>query len=394
MLAHSPPLPLIIDFFEEGHDLALEDEANILLAFRHRDRVRRIRFVMDSSNADTLITTIDDEFPTLEYLFVFQVDMTRGNGTSLMRLNAFRAPRLRRLVLWGVSVHVGTLLTTTTCGLVTLFLDNIPPSAYFPPNDLVLWLSLLPHLEILGIIFFSPTPNDVVDGQLLQMPTMTHVTHRNLRWFMFNGTSTYLEGVLPHITTPLLERFQILFFDQRTTFVPHLRQFVGATDKLRYKRARVRFKENVVSMGMYPHGWDQMDPFHIGVVCVPLDRQVASLAQISNAVGTAFSEVEHLTLECAREPKPHDSSDHWQADRARWLEILGPFGNVKTLGVSKGLTAGLSRSLRFDEGESPMGFLPELKELEYDKSDVVGDAFAAFLHARQNAGHPVSLAHL
>jgi len=161
MLAHSPPLPLIIDFFEEGHDLAAEDEANILLALQHRDRVRRIRLVMPASNAGNLITAIDDEFPILEYLFI--VDMTRGN-TSLVLLKTFQAPHLRRLMLWGVAIHVGALSPTTTCGLVTLFLDNIPPSAYFPPNDLILWLSLLPHLEILGIILI---PNNVIDGQLL-----------------------------------------------------------------------------------------------------------------------------------------------------------------------------------------------------------------------------------
>jgi len=221
---------------------------------------------------------------------------------------------------------------------------------------------------------------------------MTHVTHRNLRWFTFNGVSTYLEGILPHITTPLLERFQILFFDQRTTFIPKLQQFMGATEKLRYKRARMRFKGNVASVGMYPHGWDQMDPFYMGVVCVPLDQQVASLVQISNAIGTAFSEVEYLTLEYTRDPIPLDSPN--EADRAQWLELLRPFSNVKTLGVSKGLTGELSRSLQFDDGEPPMEFLPELKELECDASDNIGDGFAAFLGARQNAGHPVSLAHL
>jgi hypothetical protein len=211
---------------------------------------------------------------------------------------------------------------------------------------------------------------------------------------MFNGLSTYLEGMLPHITTPLLERIQILFFDQRTTFIPRLQQFMGATDKLRYKCARVKLKGSVVSVGMYPHGWDQMDPFYMGIVCIPPDQQVASLAQISKAVGTAFSEVEYLTLEYTRDPIPHEPSN--DADRAQWLEILRPFSNVKTLGVSKGLTGELSRSLRFDDGESPMELLPELKELAYDASDNIGDsdAFAAFLDARQNAGHPVSLAHL
>ena len=46
MLAHSPPLPLVIDYNEEDCDITAEDEEGRILALGQRDRVRRIRLQM------------------------------------------------------------------------------------------------------------------------------------------------------------------------------------------------------------------------------------------------------------------------------------------------------------------------------------------------------------
>jgi hypothetical protein len=43
MLAHSPPLPLIIDHINQDPVTTAEDEEGILLALQHHDRVRRVR---------------------------------------------------------------------------------------------------------------------------------------------------------------------------------------------------------------------------------------------------------------------------------------------------------------------------------------------------------------
>jgi hypothetical protein len=50
MLAHSPPLPLVIDYGDEDRELTAQDEEGISLALRRRRRVRRIRFRMSASN--------------------------------------------------------------------------------------------------------------------------------------------------------------------------------------------------------------------------------------------------------------------------------------------------------------------------------------------------------
>jgi hypothetical protein len=72
MLAHSPPLPLVVDYFRgpEYSDIAAEDEEGLTLALEQRDRVRRIRLRMGITNLQKFITTISGEYPILRYLIV------------------------------------------------------------------------------------------------------------------------------------------------------------------------------------------------------------------------------------------------------------------------------------------------------------------------------------
>ena len=93
----------------------------------------------------------------------------------------------------------------------------------------------MPRLEILGISFHSPAPSHEVAEQVSNNPTMMYVTLPNLRWFAFGGVSAYLEALLSHITTPLLERLQIRFFHQPTATiaVSQLLQFMEKTKSLK-----------------------------------------------------------------------------------------------------------------------------------------------------------------
>ena len=70
MLTNSPPLPLIIDHIRGIDSITAEDEAGIMLALQHRDRVRRIRLEMPFFDLQKLIPAIDEEFPILEYFYI------------------------------------------------------------------------------------------------------------------------------------------------------------------------------------------------------------------------------------------------------------------------------------------------------------------------------------
>ena len=68
MLAHSPPLPLVVGYFTKGRELTTEDEEGIILALKQRDRVCRIR--LHNAAMQKLFVAMDDEYPILEYLYI------------------------------------------------------------------------------------------------------------------------------------------------------------------------------------------------------------------------------------------------------------------------------------------------------------------------------------
>jgi hypothetical protein len=384
MLAHSPPLPLVIDYFDVYWGITAEDEGGILLALKQRDRVRRIRLGMGVPNIQKLIMAIDEEYPALEYL-ILESPKEFMSTTSVFP-ETFHAPRLRHLLLLGFSLPVGSRLLTTAVGLVMLALAVGHPSAYFRPNTLLQWLSFMPQLEKLLIVFSTPVFDRDVERQLIHTPVTTHIILPNLRWIEFQGVSDYMEAVVRRIVTPRLERLRIQFFEQQTFSVPCLLQFMNATENLRFNSAKFEFSRDEVDVGGYLHEEAEVYPLSITVYSRSLHLQVSSLAQLFNSLSQKFSTVDHLTLEHEK-----SSEEHNQVDRASWRRLLRSFSKVKTLRVNDGLVEELSRSLRPDDGENLLELLPELQELTYSGSGDAGDAFISFIDARQNAGRPLAL---
>ena len=384
MLAHSPHLPLVIDYVDPNHDIAAEEE-EIIFALEQRDRVRRVRLDMPLPNLQKLIMAIDGEYPVLEYLLMSFPEEDKSS-TVVILPEALRAPHLRHLMLEGFALPIGSRLLTTATGLITLALSVGHPSAYFQPNILLQRLSFMPQLEILAIAFYFPVPNRDVEDQLVHA---THVTLPNLRWLDFRGVSAYMETIARRITTPRLKRLSVKFFTQLTFSVPTLQHFMNTAENLRLDSAKFMFSRDGVYVRVYPHG-DKMYALRMNVHCLHLDWQVSSVAQIFNPLTQLLSTVEHLTLQ--HKVQSLSFEGHGEVDRIEWRRLLRSFSNVKRLHVDNGLVKELSRSLRLDDGEHPLGLLPELQELTYSGSGDAGGAFNSFIDARQNAGRPVTLA--
>jgi hypothetical protein len=392
MLAYSPPLPLIIDHYDEHRDLTAKDEEGILLALQNRHRLRRIRLVNPIPILQRLVNALDGEFPILEYLLImhrrYQIPTIEHN-INFKLPESFRAPNLRHLLLENFVLLIGSPLLTTMGNLVTLSLNQIPPSASFHPNSLLQWLSLLPQLEILGISFNSHFPSRNIENQLLRTPIVTRVTLPNLHWLGFQGASAYLEALLPWVTIPLLERFQVYFFHQMTYSLPQLEQFMSTAKNLLLKRATVTFHEDYVNLKAYPDMETRMFTLSVDLGGGHLNWQVAAGVNISHALRAVFSAAEHLTLEYGR----HFRSAEWveEADRTQWRELFGSLDKVKTLHVDYRLVKQVSCALQPDEGESPAELFPELQELSYSAISTLDSAFAVFVYARQKAGRPVTV---
>jgi hypothetical protein len=244
MLAHSPPLPLIINYLDPNRDASVEDEEAILLALQDRDRVRRIGLVMPATKLLKPITAMDGQFPVLERLFIWPLS---HDNMSLMLPTIFQAPHLLMLSLCHAVLPVRSPLLTTTVGLVELELWDMPLLASFRPSDLVARLTSMPQLEKLSIGFKSPVPTRDVESQLLHTPIRTPVTLSNLRLCFIQCGSAYLEGLLARIDTPLLEVLHIWFYNQLTFTVPHLSRFICRTENFSFGFARLGFyRENVI----------------------------------------------------------------------------------------------------------------------------------------------------
>ena len=391
MLAHSPPLPLLIDYsdYRALCDITTEDEQSAILALKQRDRVRRVHLRMSIRSLWKLIGAIDEEYPILEYLIVHPKDF----GLISVLPETLQAPRLRHLVLGGFIIQMGSRLLPTAVSLVTLYLAVIHPTAYFCPFTLLVWLSSMPRLETLVIFFLYPVSNEEVERLFAHNRIVAPVTLTNLHRFTFQGYSTYLEGLLHHIITPRLKRLRIILPNPVTLSVPPLQQFINAAETFRFDRAKFKFSNGRVYVKAYPRiprGESEIPALSINANCMLLepvfDWQVSFAAQLSNSLSQTFSAVEHLTLE--RDRRSEELND---VLRIEWRNLLCSFRNVKTLRIAHGIVEDLSLCLQSKDGELPLELLPELQELTYSTRGNTGDAFTSFIDVRQKAGRPITL---
>ena len=372
--------------------MTAEDEEGLFLALEQPKRIRCIRVVLSPQDLQKFVMAIDDELPILEYLVMGHTTTGMEHDPSLVFPEAIQAPHLRHLVLIGVDPPVGSRFLTAAVGLVTLCLSMHDSSIYLNPNHLLQCISSLPQLEMLVITFF----NRDVETQLSHTPTITHATLPNLRRLSLEGVSAYIEVLIRHIATPRLEKLHIIFFDQHSFSAPCLVRIMNIIEikKLRFDVAQFEFSIERVRVETYPHKENRRCSFNLGVDSLLLDGHISSMAQIINALGQVFSEIEYLILEHEEDSRSSEGDLEIEVDSTGWQRLLRPFSNVKYLRVDHGLVQEFSRYLRLNDGELPPKLLPELQVLTYSGRSTTGEAFTSFLDARQNAGRPVSLVRL
>ena len=384
MLAHSPPLPLIVDY--SAHRAMLKtiyltaEENGMILALKQRNRICRVRLKVPSQNLRKVVKVIDEEYPILEYLYLSPLVT---DATTFKLPERFQAPRLRHLVLLNFTLSIGSRLLTTTTSIVTFWFSTWEPCTYFEPNVLLEWISFMPQLHTLRIDFMG---RHTGRNRLTQTPV---VTLPNLRLFRFRGFSTYMEKLVRLIITPRLENISVDFIEEFTS-IPSLSQLINTAENLKFDSAYLMFSRNHVWMTGYLRGETERSfGLTIGIPCSPLDSP--SVAQLFNSISQRFSAVEHLALESSF--RGHNRlCEYCDEVRAEWRRLLRPFNNVKTLHIYYGLVEALSRCLQREDGEHPLELLPKLQELTcYDGSHANDEALASFIYARQIAGHPIIL---
>jgi hypothetical protein len=319
---------------------------------------------------------MDGHFPILEHLSLWSVEDTI---TTITLPKAFLAPKLRHLDIPGIGRPPKRLrLLTSTLSLGSLVLWNMQTSSYFRPRLLVARLSCLPQLKKLTIGFSIPIPRPGTERELLGEHG-TPVTLPNLANLTLRGVSAYLESFLAQIRAPLLERFDITFFNQITFALPHLSHCINTTEKLKLPSAKVFFgKEEVFIVSLDRRS---VGPFRLCVRCTQLDWQVHCAAQICNALIPALSSVEQIVLDFHETVLPTE----WQngeINSTTWHELLRPFVGMKELHIEDGLSKELSSALG-EVGSDPW-FLPNLQQIFAEDN-----LFALFIDTRQVMGRPI-----
>ncbi len=184
MFAHSPPLPLIIDYTSGHDDIAAEDEEGIAFALGQRDRLHRIRLQMPFSVLRKFIMAIDEEHPILEYLIMGP--LRRDKSTVVILSETLQAPHLRHLSLYYVALPMGSRSFTTAVGLWFRGDCNYV--------EAVVHRISAPHLERLDIGFFEQ-PTFSVPGLLQFLNTTENLRFESAK-FLFSGEQVNV-GVYP-----------------------------------------------------------------------------------------------------------------------------------------------------------------------------------------------------
>jgi hypothetical protein len=390
MLAHSPSLPLVIDYIREYHGIPAEDEQRAIIALKQRDRVRRINLELSIANLQKLLLVIKEEYPILEHLTIrYQI---KDNRTFLTLPETLEAPHLRHLTLVGFALPIGFRLLATAVRLVTLCLTMNSPSTHFHPNSLLQWLSSMPQLETLIINFIIPARIRDEETQLTHPSVMTPVTLPNLRYFWFQGHGSYLEALVQQIT-PCPEKLGIRLSNESTFCFSRLAQFINSAKNLKFETVKFKFSGLRVTVEVYPHGEAEICALSMDISGRDFDWHVSWVEEFLDFFSQFFSSVERLSLEFGVVIAFwSDEQPSFGLDRIEWRRLLGSFGNVRTLLIDDALAAGVFRCLQLDDGEFRLELLPELQEIAYySGSGSGGDAFTPFIDARQKAGRPITL---
>jgi hypothetical protein len=393
MLAHSPPLPLVVEYTEDFPNISAENEEGAIFALKQRNRVRSVCLHVHFTSLPKFIVAIEKEYPILEYLTIWS--WNESNMMFLMFPETFHAPHLHHLALSGLTLPTGSRLLTAAVRLVTLRLIMSSQSMYFHPNTLLQWLSFMPQLETLNISLFI-RPNSDGERQLTDPPVMTPVTLPNLRHFLYQGhISTYLDILVHHIT-PFPKRlelhFSVDFSNESTLSVP--RVVLSMKTKWNwFESAKFKFSNWQASVVVYPRGEAEMYALTVTVESYVIDWLVSYVAQVYNSFGQIFSAVERLTLEYESEPYSSNGLDLEENgfNRIEWHQLLGSFSNVKTLCIDNEFVKIVPRCLESDGGGLSSGLFPELQELTCSQNKKSDDAFTSFVNSRQNAGRPITL---
>jgi hypothetical protein len=298
------------------------------------------------------------------------------------------APHLQHLSLENVSFPALPALLSSAINLVTLSLQNVPQTGYFSPEAMITSLSRMTRLECLRLRFQSSTSCRGRESQHSPLPTRVDLPV--LTCFEFRGVSEYLEVLVARIHAPLLNNFEINFFNQAVFHTSHLSEFISRIPKFRsLKEARVAFSGGNISVRVPSPTQTLGHPvLTVGISHKDPNWWPLSVAQLYTSAFPLFLTVESLYM---RLPPAH-----WQlTEDSEWLELLRPFAAVKNLYLSKKVAPHVAPALQeLASDERLTEELPALQNIflaDLQPTGSVQQAINYFAYTRWLSGQPITI---
>ena len=391
-----PELPIVIHLDEIFGQLP--SVTNVISVLNRHDRVCKLKiFIIDVPNSflKEVATTMSEPFPAL-----IELGLTSYAEDLLTLPDSFlggSAPRLRSLVLCGISFPAIGKLLLSTRDLVTLSLDFIPPSGYISPEAIVPILSALTRLESFRLHF--EIPQFWTHGASRRPPALTRIVLPALTNFSFYSYVGYLGDFVSRIDAPL-DCIAMAFFDELVVSdIPLLRDFIDRT-KIFHAPYRVETSLSNIrgSILLFQRKGDvdfKVLSLEIPSSSFTLGSQISSLTQACSSLFPPLPSLEHLGIYEYRSNR-FGSLRHHEVDTTQWMELLRPFITVKDLVLGEPLILFVASTLQELVGERGTEILPALQNIfleGFQASSPVPEGIAKFIAARERSGRPVMLHH-
>ena len=393
MLDIWPELPIYLHNFDCQTEEGREDVA-AALRLNHRVFGVRLDRASDASDAawKSFLSLMQQPFPALTHLWVHpSMSIKNAIPHSFLRGSA---PVLRDLVLTGVPFPALPELLLSATNIVCLLYDNIPLSGYISPPAMVTGLSALTRLESLSLTFRSP--QDLPDREIRIPPPHTRTLLPALASLHFQGAPEYVDDLVAHLDTPLLESIMLSLFcrHREVLEISELAKFVRRADKLSLvDQASVTFTNALISVQLSKESLIGVDPktLILDPKCNHRNVRLSYLAQFCKSCLPTLTPFECLHI---RDRPQFTWQDVMDDPDPQWLELLRAFNTVKHLRLSKPIALRVARALRGLPVEQVTEVLPALENVFIPGLESFGsvkEAIFEFADARRVAGHPVSI---
>ncbi|KAI0263611.1 hypothetical protein BC834DRAFT_304452 [Gloeopeniophorella convolvens] len=371
LLTHFPLLPVTLDYRTKDRSMDPKGVEGTLRGMVHPRRMRCIKLTAPAPEMRGMLAVMDSHFPMLESLEISAEDPPErrvpGETKPLNLPPSFSAPRLAVLELGGIAppVEPDSSLSARFPVLVYLWLSDILSTIQLPPEYIVDIISSMPLLTDLGIHFRHQRNNCSEScgiGRAAKRVQTKRTPQLSLRCLTFKGSCKYFDNLASRISAPSLQHLDVTFYNQLSFALPSIMSFDGARSIVEAAPSTsILFEPGYVQIAPLM-GDDRRKPWSFVVLSTQFDWQVASAAEICEALSPALHTASTLELT----PRDSDATPPWQAEGRPedWQDLLRPFRNVKTLRVYPALCHELSRSLMSGGTEASLELLPELQTLE------------------------------